>query len=601
MKFKSLMLLAALTAMSHAAHAQLQPLIPIVGDITDVVVGDAEGSTQSATAENVFVFPDALDLTCLALDGDTPKDQIKWSFHDPTGTYTINGVSSIDPNVDDPANPPANLRIDNQDSDPDSADSTPLTITFRNQTRSPIPGGPVYPDPGVAGELDVAAITLFASDCTSFSMRSIQVSSNNGGTDMLKDGGFLPSAYRDFATDGPGAWVGLDSDDGLIGSGEATAGASGLCMTVPAAGDNQVEWVSPTGYVALHDMNVYRIRSWTSSTQTDMDAIPFLNVIYDNFSGVGNPGGIYSGEYPILDVGGGANGIGRAEGRTIFDVYAAPNAMMLPQWRGDIDPANSPFSPAFEPFNDMRLRYRINDIGSGMINADADSGTVCISKVYVEKVRYADLSVASTVYNQPLSTTTHFPETGGQAGAGGTAVIDDVNNVATYTLDETSFKTIGPFDQTAANNGTNFNVELYPILWESDQVHVGRTAISNTATFPSGPPPVYDPVDVICNVFNTATNELGYDTTSIRGSVGNMQFAASPRHPVEAGVQEYVGFFSTNNKTIVLPAVIPDADRLRMMNNFFNTPSLGTDGTGGDTFTVESMVVEQLNIPADIN
>jgi hypothetical protein len=93
--FKALMTVAfALMSVSIFATA------PTITDPGDYIVGDAE----QGIGNNVFVFPDAIDLDGSVSDDNTPDGSIKWSFDDPTARYRLNGAMGgvVDPNA--PAN-----------------------------------------------------------------------------------------------------------------------------------------------------------------------------------------------------------------------------------------------------------------------------------------------------------------------------------------------------------------------------------------------------------------------------------------------------------------------------------------------------------------
>jgi hypothetical protein len=155
---------------------QAMAMAPVIGDIPSPIIGD-EGI---ATPANIFVYPDAIDLDRYVSDDTTPSNEIKWSY-DGTGNYLLNGVDPID--TGDPNNPGAN-QIDTQDLDPDQVDNDPRTVTFRNANLTPIGQSPGN-DPGFTGVGADEIITLFASDCTTYSMKEIFVYTDAGGNDRL--------------------------------------------------------------------------------------------------------------------------------------------------------------------------------------------------------------------------------------------------------------------------------------------------------------------------------------------------------------------------------------------------------------------------------
>lgn len=576
----------------------ITPVPPVISDPGDVIIGDLEPSTASATAANLFVYPDAFDLRAIGRDNNVLPNQIKWSFTGGAGRILINGVGPLDPglagiNMDDPTAPRISSRIDLNENDIEHVDNTPFTVTFRNTNLSP-PGGPNI-NPGAPGIVpsETTAITLFASDCTTFSSKTIIVYSANDTSDSLSLGGFKPVTSNDFTQQGDvgGTWIG-----GVVTGGGATSvNASGLCMTVPLLGDNILVWVSPERYIELVDNTVYRVRVTASTDQSARDAIPLWNINYDNFnsSGLGNT---FGGSAWILDVDGGAEGIGRLNGRTSFDVFITPNAAQTEQWRGTIDPANSAFSTAADAFNDIRLIFRVLDVGSAGVLSNADTGTICISSVQVDSILIDDLVPAAVVYNTPISNATHFAATVSETG-GGSGVIDDTTNTANYSLTTTiARKTLGPFDSLEVNQV----LRLYPVVWQGNTLYRGRVRIRSNVDLDGlgagqGITEGLDPVDSISLLFDTTNSELGQFHYTTRGAPANMEGAAAPRLPANTGGQSqtYIGYFYGQNATSSLQ---PNANRLRCMADFAN--SLDLFGiSGGDAFSVESLEVDKMILP----
>jgi hypothetical protein len=577
----------------------LPPVPPIIGFPGDVIIGDAEASTASAMFANTFVYPDAFDLSAIVSDNTADDSEIKWSFTGGGGKILINGVGPLDPGLsgigqDDPTAPRAANRIDLNDDDPESVDALPLTVSFRNADLSPI-GGP-NTDPVTPGILpaETRAITLFASDCTTFSALNIIVYTANNTSDSLSGTGFIPVAGNDFTNEGDvgGSWIGGVA----AGIGSTSVNANGLCMTVPFLGDNIVLWVSPERYVDLIDTTLYRVRVTAATNQSAPDAIPLWDINYDNFnsSGLGNN---YGGTAWFLDVHGGAQGIGRPQGRASFDAFVTPNAVLLPQWRGTVDTANSAFTPAADPTNDLRLILRTLDVGSAPVLSNADTGTICIGSVRVDAVSLDSLVVDTLLYDTPISSSTHFPETLGQIGMGGSATINDATNSAHYILiDSFDRKTLGPNDLAQPN----LQVRLYPVIWEGDALYRGRLTVRSDVDLDGlgagqGFSEGNNDVDAITLLFDTTNSELGQFNWTTRGTALSMGRAASPRLPatVASQPQIYTGFFYGQNAT---SSVVPFANRLRMMGDFANSLELyGFSGT--DPFAVTGLAVEKLVSP----
>lgn len=555
---------------------KLGPVPPKVSDPGDIIIGDLENPLAPglATAANTFVYPDAFNLNNIAFDDATAKDQIKWSFTGGQGRILINGVAPLDEslfgvNEDDPTSPRAESRIDLNDGDPAALDGDPFTVTFRNAALSPINGPNI--DPGATGILpdQTIVVTFFASDCTTFASRSITVYTAKGSSDSLSVGAANFILSDDFRATGSGTgWSG-----GFVPGfgGTTSVGANGLCMTVPKLGANLVLWVSPERYFELADNRVYRVRVSLTTDQTDPDAIPLFLFTYDNFnsSGVGNN---YGGFAWILDVDGGAQGIGREQGRAIYEFWLAPNSLTTPQWRA------AAFTPEADDSNDPRIIFQVNDTSASLL-ADNDSGTICIGGIQIDSIAREDLLADSMAYNPPISSSTHAA--GVNFGAGSAVINEALHSVVGQlgTAGDNRLSLV-PFDPTQPT----LNAQLFPVVWEAETLYRIRTRVRAVDS-------ETDPVDAVFTAIDVTNSELGVQTFTTRGAPGDWtDRAASPK----LGSAEYESYFFGHNATASLT---PDANRLRPLAFFFNTDFLGGSGTGGDAFIVESLALDKLISP----
>lgn len=367
-------------------------------------------------------------------------------------------------------------------------------------------------------------------------------------------------------------WTG-GAVDGFGGS--AALETNGLCMTVPGPGLNQVLWVSPENYVELMPNTVYRARVSATTTQDTPGSIPPFFVAYDNFqtNGLGNN---FGGYFWFLDVDGGANALGRPNGREFYDAWIAPITVGTPQWTA------LAFSPTADLVNDFRLQFRVID-SAPLLFTDADSGTICVQQLQVTTFDRASLQTAETVFNPPISTDSYFVVAETDIG-GGTAVIDDDANVARFDLSVLGDvrKTIGPF----VSNAPSTTLQLFPVVWQPDELYRVRSSIEAAA-------PLDDPVDVIFLGADTATLELGTAQYVTRGAIGGpMQFAGSPR--LEPAT--YEAYFYSHNAT---DSITPDAGHLRPLAFFFNTNEIAGIGTGSDPFVVSTLEVDRMIVPGE--
>jgi hypothetical protein len=567
---------------------------PVISDPGDVIIGDLENA-PNPTSTNVFVAPDILNADTLVSD-DTPDNQIKWSFFSNSPDIEINGVTSLDVSLsglgqDDPTSPRLANRLDQNNDDDgqdvDVEDGNARTFTVRDVSLSPNvanPGdtGPSGPPGVVNGPI---VVTLFASDCTTFGARDITVFSIRGESDSLSGGGPEVLFTVDF-TDGDNTDL---SEDWLGGNsagfgGTVSSGASGLCMTVPALGNNLVLWFAPeTSYVDLTGNAAYRVRSQMSTTQSTPDAIPFWFFIFDNFYlSTPNIGNNYGGFHWVLDVFGGANGIGRANGRTSFDFWYNPNATPTDQWN-----AGAIAAPAADAVNDTRLQFQVIDANATLLT-DNDSGTICIESIAISK-QDRDSMQFSTVFSPPIDSSTHFVSNDIPSTPGTTISIDGTNDLVNADLGTSADAraSLIPYDENGDGvPGQQLGpLEFYPVVWVDNALHRNRTSI-RAATSEA------DPVDAIFLAIDTASNELGTFSYTTRTGNGVMVFAASPK--LASANSTYEAYLYTNNSTDATP--LNDRNRLRPQVFPFNTNNLYGAGTGGDALVIDGFELDTITV-----
>ncbi len=159
--------------LASSAHPAIVNMAPTIDDFGDVVIGDAE----QGVGNNVFVFPDVVNLDTIANDDMTSSGLLIWTYASPGGVYLINGATPVDPGGDDLVNPPAAKRVDTQK---DPLDTTGArTITLRDNLRSPIGAaggvGPYSNRNGstsstVSAVIDSRVVTLYVSDGTTVAL-----------------------------------------------------------------------------------------------------------------------------------------------------------------------------------------------------------------------------------------------------------------------------------------------------------------------------------------------------------------------------------------------------------------------------------------------
>jgi hypothetical protein len=416
-----------------------------------------------------------------------------------------------------------------------------------------------------------------------------------------------------------------------MGVGASTQGANGICMQVPDPGDNILLWISPSNLIPLMDSTVYRARMSLDTDQTDVDAIPLFNFIYDNFQLGGRFGFMnYGGERWIWDANGhgGAMGIGRPQGRSDFEFWFAPISLALPQWRLFNEHGSAAFDPEADAFNDMRLIFRVLDLGGAAdpLAASRDSGTICIRSARISAVPLDALRRhAVTVYDPPLNDgsnvpgqedpdspdRTHFPQSDGNAANFPNVVADIIDGEWRVSMGPLPLQaaaiaraTLGP-DVIAAGpmlmpDGVLNPLRFFPIEWSGDALYMTRARVRSDLP---GPDEGVDPVDVIILNHETFTAELGgldwvTGGADINGDApgdgGGMLRAGSPRLRSTTGgvAPEYLAFFHGNNATL---SPISFADRWKAQVDIFNRSDLNGNNSGMDSLAVESLAVDRID------
>jgi hypothetical protein len=552
---------------------QAMAMTPVVSEIRDIIVGDGE----DVSASNIFVFPDAVNLAEIVTDDGLPGDDLLWSFYDSTETYLINGMASLS-DTDDPVSPPTEKTINLADDETyvadennvwNSRDTSPETITVRNNVLSPITGTAPYDEPGAAGLDSGTAVTLFCSDTDKAGSTTLFVFTNNEGFDEISGGPPPPTPVVtiDFSSSTNG-WT----YEQLYGS--VTSGTSGaICMTDPAAGDNGGQWVGPYGEtneggVSLVNNAVYRIRLHMTSTQTSPNAGPLWDMIIENQTPTGSAGAFcYGADYWFLDNYGGANAIaGPTVGRESFDIWWTPACVSQASWQ------SAAFATAQDAQNDMRLQFRTIDAASAGYDAGNDSGTICISSIEVVRQDISALTSSATVYTDDNLTAANWHA----SWYGGTT--------ATFADGELTVEPTSSWgDEIIAiePGDTDFSpgdlADNYPFAWDGDTLYkmevVMRAPDANSETHPP---------DFIILRMDSASNELFMENYVVM----NMDRAAMPKQTAAT----YVGFFYSHNASLA-----SDANLKRLRAHLAVGALSGiTAFTNDGGVVIESIVVKKI-------
>lgn len=406
------------------------------------------------------------------------------------------------------------------------------------------------------------------------------------------------SAEANFTVGGGNAydWLG-GAASGDAGT-SATFGAGGLCMFVPEGGANTALWISPEWTYPQVDLNVTRFRFDATTDQTDPDRIPLWDLFYDNFTPPPSATPLsypyykfnYGGDIFFMDAAGGANGVGRAQGRRSFEAWIMPNASETRQWRVGFQNGQNYWYGAYDyPSSVAKVAFRVGvrvlDNDAGGYGAEFDSGSICMSGFKAHRFPLAALKKGSAEWSPPILSTNFAPETLDQTGHGYAPELDDEKQEVTYRLTPSgpgSRKTLIPFDAASFNpENPNNLAPFFPINWKADTLYKLTANIRSAA--PPGPE-TYSQVDMISLGFDTGTHELQAYHFSIKDNLWAMPLDTALTDGV---AQPYSAFFYSHNPTLMDPTLMPGANGIRPYVDFFNIRPSGND---------RSVTVENLRV-----
>jgi hypothetical protein len=641
--------LATLTMVAFAMSASaVKAEAPVITDPGDYIVGDSE----DGIGNNVFVFPDAFDLDGIVSDDTTADTAIKWSYSG-GGRYLLNGVPRLEAqggvSVANINNPGTELRATDGDNggfniNPDlgggTQDAAGNTLTIRNQILSPGTGatGP-HGEPGTTGvqPSETETITLFASDCSTFSSVSITLYTSNDTSDALS--GLMQNIFDlDFIGD-PTLMSGWVSYTIGTGTPSSTLG-TGLCMTTPGPNTPAAEvgWRSPhystavgqpnlgqggpggiPGLVELVDMSAVRFRMSMWTDQATNGAVPFWTAGYYNlfFNAAGAPtGDVFAGDQYWWSVAGAANRIAlngsmANPGRVNFDLWAFPNPGETLAWRGLLpdlpgptpnpDNDQSAFTTANNRDwrNDINFQIRAQD-GNTNLAHQIDLGTICLTRLRADRIDVRKMN-RTLRHGGPINTATHaiFPDVEGPNG-GFPGTINNGAARAEFALasnNTTNPNGAGKNFQFYDAGGTTVDDRKNPFVgnWNDDEVLNLRIEMRSAVGGHdgSGTTEGTDPLDLIFLNWLTRTAETGFFNLAIKSFGSNMQRAASPRLPVTVGgvPQEYTSYMATASASVA--STITNPDRLHAFINVNNSASASQSGpaNGLDPFTIQTFEI----------
>lgn len=540
---------------------------PVVLEIPTVIIG---GGTAASTPPDVFVYPEALDLSDYVTD-DGGVAGIVWSY-DVVGTakYSFNGVDPLD--GADPITPGA-LEINTQvlqsefDNDTDAD-----TVTIRNIRLSPFSGTGEAPDaPGAL--FDSQVVALWASDGATATQGEVMIWTDNEGADRLSIE--APTGVLildiDLSNNTPG-WT-----PSTLGSTVTmSADANGICVEVPAPGANIGWYSSGYGFADLVDNAVYQIQMEVTGSQTTAGLGPLWDVIIDNLSddGFTYGGNVYFYDALFLDNEGGANAAAAGSiGRSDFEVWFTPPSVSLASWR---DLSDGAFSTANDPHNDMRFQFRVldGDETSGY-GGELDLGQICLGGVVGYRYDLGDVVAGASVYNDAITDANVYQHdlagnTAFTFGAGGLTI----GPSATDWGSDISYVEPG--------NGDFADVtDDYPIPWDTaDQLYMLEVNMKAADAASAASPP-----DVVQIGLDVGTNEL-IQLNGITAGARGLNKIGTPQ--VDSGT--FVAFFYSHTPSLTTAA---DYKRFRPRIQILNSTALNFESqmTAEGDIVIESWSV----------
>lgn len=549
--------------------AEVVNLAPVVSEMPDVYIGDAE----NGTGMNVFVMPDAYNLDDYVNDDHTSASAIRWSYTESGSSrvYLINGAKPVDPATDDLVSPSVSKRIDlNYDPlDPTTGTLGNRTITLRDNLRSPIGeagGKGPYSDrfgstsSGPSQIIDSCVVTMFASDGSTVSLSnaaSFVVYTFDNGNDFLYEFIWDLEYKADFRKQ----YSGWNYAGPAIGN-----TSDGLCIMGSRYGSDDGIWEMAHPVLPLNQNAAYEFQATVTTSNTNAYATPLWSIIYDNFSSDGLSGwNEYGGEMFFLDNQGGANspiaGIGRSE----FTMWLMPIPEQTPQFSSS---KYGFFWWMFSGGSGMRVMFRMTSLQGN--NVGLDPSSVCLQKCKIY-ARYLSMMVTDEV----VYSVDHFVDASKMPNAPGAWGLEVTGQPATATFNTSGSVTIAP--TTNWDNGTiimfrpgddkidfltsppNY-LDNYPIPWVADSLYYIEFLLSAPDAWAevNGPDVIRVGADVLTGEISN-DNFIVPNTPDLSGGAvpSMMRGVSMPR----AGTpQKYGCFFYTHSVT---KTPIPDGARWR--------------------------------------
>jgi len=549
---------------------QAMATAPVISDIPSPVVGN-EGVTGSTS----YIYPNAFDLNTKYSDDNTTAGQGQWSYTIAgTPNYRINNVDPIVVGTDSIITPGAK-RINGATNDPADTDAKTNTVTVRDIRFTPITG--TAPEtPGASGIVHAQVVTFFASDGTTVTPagKSNIFYTELGGSDHLS---VKPSGGVDvIPTTAPYGVGGTWTFSTLAGTVTSATTNNGVCMSVPANGDNYGGWASPWNLWEVKQGKVYKVRARIQGSQTASGTVPLCDLVIDNYDGTHGLN-LFGGDFIIFDNEGDANAAFQVAGTgTDYFFWWAPNAIGTASWVASTGLYGTSYTA-----NDRmaRLQFRVLDVTSNAgLQSQNKLGQLCLNEIQVTAFDLTAMkTLTANVYTNTALDATNFqaaPLVGSTvAYAGGAVTITNTTGSASI-----EYIQCYPGDATI-NFATPSSIpDNYPVIWDSNTLYqVTVDMIAPTAGDET------NPYDVYWVGMDTPTNEFIVDNFI----TGNANRCATPK----LTSQTWMAFFWSANET---HSVTSQLHRLRPRLNIANAGGLAFYTNTGAT-KVTAMKVNKVS------
>ena len=372
------LMIVAITLLCVSGYAYA----PIIGNIPDVWIGDAEDNEGTTLDLNFFRLTGAdLDFYFEAYverhpeEDDQSTSNVRWSFYTETDLEPIQDVLQVNgkmrlPDPADSINPGA-YEISGW---PAKTEGVPSYIDMRDLVDSPLTGTPPFPDPVSGSELN-EIVTIYASNGIKADSTQIVVRANLvDGIDKLSGAAWIdvqnyPDPALSWTQMFPESFEGNTIEDPQGDFNIADMVVDGDSVGVICANDSTSYyggWQTNETDVPYVADNLYKLIYTLRTTQTDTDAVPQCRLAADFTDG---------------SAGMAANGGLFVTGRAPFSLTTTPQ-----DYNMYIGPQNLPAAIQY-----LQAKFEVIDFNP------AESGTNYMDQLDIKRMPLADMGSGTPV------------------------------------------------------------------------------------------------------------------------------------------------------------------------------------------------------------